>query len=392
MKETDEILRETLADERWDVPVPAGFMVNVETRVRRTKRRRNAVAVAAALVAIVAAIGIVHAPGAVSRPVTPPKPHKTPAKVTVIPKTPAMLGNKGDSALTGDALYVLEQNAESGKIYRLDRATHRRTVSPVLRMGPEFGLMLPTRSGLWVIVPQGFGDAAVSRELLRLDAVTLKVREHHTLPAAWRYEDFGVAGDVIMAATDKGIVRITPGRDGASDEVTPTDCRSSASLFGSDNAAGVLWVACGGGNKHVDLQAMDPRTGKIRGERSIDGARPLAMSGDGAGLWVLMRNGGLTHLMAAPGLPELPVDRISEAIKHLGDGNADQLSVLGARMFLPDDAEQSTKVRCLDTRTGAVLRTYELDGLAAVVSDGHELFGARDDRLVSIKGPDGCLS
>jgi hypothetical protein len=401
MRETDEILRDTLADGRWDLAARPDFMANVHRRVRRTKRRRGAAIVTAVVMATAVTIGIVRVPGAARQPVVSPKPS---AKVTAFPGMAGPLGDDGAESLTASAFYMVDDSSGKGRIYRLDRRTHQRTVSPTLyRPGVSSGAtILPTQNALWVYVTEGAApDRIERRAILRLDATTLKIRERLTPPAAWDHMYLTAAGGAFWGLVpDTGVVRITPDRVGASGTTTPTGCRAAdADFFGADNVAGVLWVRCGATGNRANVMALDTRTGGIRGQRGIDGLKSrqdegsedqTTIAGDGAGLWIRLAGGEMHHLAASPGLPDLPVNGIPPALGgYLGENPG--AVVVGTRVFVPDGTPTTDQIRCFDTRTGAELATYSGDD-SAIVSDGHELFTVRHDELFSYTGPDRCLS
>jgi len=82
MNDFDELLRETLRDRSWDVPVASGIREVVETGARRIRRRRQYLTLTAVVTAVALALTTIAAvrdrQSAAPEVVTPPKPFSAP--------------------------------------------------------------------------------------------------------------------------------------------------------------------------------------------------------------------------------------------------------------------------------------------------------------------------
>ena len=404
MKDFDALLRETLGDERWALPVPHDAITGIEYGARRVRRRRRTTLVAgvvAAVVAIGVTVGLVQ-PRGTTRPV----PIATPSMLDIPP-----LGSAPFSpVLVGDSLYVATGD---GGVVRLDARSQRivnRSPAGLTRKGA----LLVAGGAIWLQDFLGRGADDPHTYLYRLDPRTLNLTGTITLPGN---AETWVASAHALWATSPGsgtggeLVR----RDGITGAVTGhwplrrnLPQSGTPAVLSADEQAGVVWlVQVDAKARGVDVIAMRMGGNSMIGWEALATMPNGLVPGSQGSVWAGPNRRGDVVVHLAPqadgrGLRRLPVEAFPSQLLH--DDAVTAFHNAGTRMWLAvatnGDNWQGGYMLCLDGASGATLARYPMSPTPRLsdedplpwTGNAHEVFLLRGSRLLVLRGPDPCLT
>lgn len=394
MKDLDALLRDTLRDEHWALPVDPGLLDSVDAGARRIRRRRrivSAVTAAAAVVALIAGIGAVRTqdPAPVA---TPPGAFPAPGGEPI-----------GDMLATPDSLYVLTTD----RVFRLDRVTGRvRATSG--KMPVTDGSLLAAGNTIWV--RKGAGDSRNRESLTGLDPMNLGPTGRvitggdvlgSRVEEGWQSTPAALWSTVASRGGDVKLIRRDPNSGAVTRRVS---CECEGPALAIDETAGVAWFheTPADGTGRSSLVAIRLSDGKTRGRFRLSETNVYTVPGTAGSLWAvpLAENGSTGRpLRLSPDARSLDARTFSYVPKAGSSTgwDAEPTRLFGTRAWIA--APEQGRLTCVDRSTGAVLKTYPLPS-NTFTTEGGEQFPTGDDRAVYLldedrivvhRGPDGCL-
>lgn len=392
MKDMETLLRETLRDEQWELPVTPGALDRVEATAGRIRRRRRTTALAG----LIAATILVAITASVLRGPAKDPPVVTPAPRFAIPGG----GTISDLFATPDSLYL----TAGVKVRRMDRVTGETlAVSPALPMG-ALELVTAGATTLWVTQRLGADQAGTAPndpnndQLFGLDRATLTLKAKIDLG---RYES------PYSTPTSLWSIRELPRGRG---ELVRRDLETGAVIrtvtcacpfpYYIDEQADVLWTGVSNDSQQATMLTVRLSTGQTRGIRALGPGLINFIPGEQGSAWIRRYAGGegaerLYHL--GPDTKILGTYGGERLAALRFDRGLDSAKVLGRRVWLSTHGPE--RLVCVDPATGAPLQIYrgsDKEGPneepAPVTGNGYEVFTVRNGSIERLTGPDRCLS